>query len=287
MEKRLIWISLAALLTYGILMGKPWETNGQPLSHAMGAASETKTVKLQLKQVHTGNLLLVNAATAVPDIGVLSDIVELASQPGMTDIALANNQIRLSGQVAERLAELAAAARKDGIDGLVINSGYRTLAQQERLYEEEGAESALPPGYSEHNLGLSVDIGSVQGKMDITEEGRWMEENAWKYGFVLRYPPNKTDITGIKHEPWHFRYVGLPHSVVMQKQNMVLEEYLDYLKEVKSYQTTVDGKVYMVEYYPVSENTEITLPANAVYEVSGNNTDGVIVTSIMKGGGAQ
>ena len=80
-----------------------------------------------------------------------------------------------------------------------------------------GSDYALPAGYSEHNLGLSLDIGSTQKKMEKAPEGKWIEENVWKHGFVLRYPKNKSNITGIQYEPWHIRYVGLPHSAIMQK----------------------------------------------------------------------
>ncbi|MCZ0853009.1 D-alanyl-D-alanine carboxypeptidase family protein, partial [Brevibacillus laterosporus] len=108
-----------------------------------------------------------------------------------------------------------------------------------------------------------------------------IEENSWKYGFILRYPLDKTDVTGIQYEPWHIRYVGLPHSAIMQEMNLALEEYLDYLKEEKSISVSVDGKKYTISYYPISQNEtiKVEVPANEQYEISGNNIDGVIVTT--------
>jgi D-alanyl-D-alanine carboxypeptidase len=97
----------------------------------------------------------------------------------------------------------------------------------------------------------------------------------------LRYPEDKTAVTGIKYEPWHFRYVGLPHSAIMQQKNMVLEEYLDFLKKQKSFTTTVDGEAYTISYYPVSHRTTIPKPAGRQYDISGDNMDGVIVTVKM------
>ncbi|SDT34546.1 D-Ala-D-Ala carboxypeptidase. Metallo peptidase. MEROPS family M15B [Paenibacillaceae bacterium GAS479] len=286
MDKRLIWIAITALLTYGVLMGKPWETSGQPLTVANKSELQKRQTKVKQEQVHQGNLVLVNLDNPVSESGTKDNIM-LAEHFRETTIALADHELRLSERAAEPLLEMMEAARKDGVDNFIINSGYRTLADQEKLYTEQGAELAMPAGRSEHNLGLSVDIGSLQGKMNVTKEGRWLGENAWKYGFILRYPEGKTDVTGIQFEPWHFRYVGLPHSAVMQQQNMVFEEYLDYLKQMKSIQTTVDGKTYQIEYYPVQEQTEIPLPVNRSYELSGNNRDGIIVTISMEGGASR
>lgn len=169
-------------------------------------------------------------------------------------------------------------AEKDGVLHFLISSGYRDAEEQSRLYQEKGADYALPAGHSEHNLGLSLDIGSTQGKMNQANEGTWLKKNASTYGFILRYPADKTAITGIQYEPWHFRYVGLPHSIIMQENNYSLEEYLDALKEQKTISTTVDDTTYDISYYPVSKNKKIQVPANRGYEISGNNVDGVIVT---------
>jgi zinc D-Ala-D-Ala carboxypeptidase len=114
--------------------------------------------------------------------------------------------------------------------------------------------------------------------MEDADEGKWIEKNAWKYGFILRYPEDKTEVTGILYEPWHIRYVGLPHSAIMKEKNLALEEYMDYLRETKSYSAKVDGEEYTVFYYPVSRNRAIDVPENKEYEISGNNVDGVIVT---------
>lgn len=146
------------------------------------------------------------------------------------------------------------------------------------LYQEIGSDYALPAGYSEHNSGLSLDVGSTQMQMNEAPEGKWIEENAWKYGFILRYPKDKTDVTGIQYEPWHIRFIGLPHSAIMYEKNFALEEYLDYLAKEKDIYSVINGKKYTVSYYPVSEDITIKVPVNLPYEISGNNKDGVIVT---------
>ncbi|HDR7878089.1 TPA: M15 family metallopeptidase [Bacillus mobilis] len=189
-----------------------------------------------------------------------------------------DRNLRLSKGVVENFLNVVDAAGKDGVQHFLMSSGYRDFQEQSKLYKEMGSDYALPAGYSEHNLGLSLDVGSTQKKMERAPEGKWIEENVWKHGFVLRYPKNKSHITGIQYEPWHIRYVGLPHSAIMQKEKITLEEYLDFLKEKKEISTNVEGKEYTVSYYKVSGNRKVNVPANKQYEISGNNMDGVIVT---------
>ncbi len=114
--------------------------------------------------------------------------------------------------------------------------------------------------------------------MENSSEGKWIEKNAWKYGFILRYPQDKTAITGIQYEPWHIRYVGFPHSAIMHEKNFALEEYLAFLRSEESLSVQYNGQTYQVFYFSTSEERTIQVPTNQKYEISGNNTDGVIVT---------
>lgn len=86
------------------------------------------------------------------------------------------------------------------------------------------------PGTSEHQLGLSVDINADTDKCSSEKVYQWLDENAYKYGFVKRYPEDKTDITGISNEPWHYRYVGTTVAKIMKEENLCLEEYLEKYK---------------------------------------------------------
>ncbi|CEG32509.1 VanY-A/VanY-F/VanY-M family D-Ala-D-Ala carboxypeptidase [Peribacillus simplex] len=247
------------------------------------AIENSQKIEITKEQIHQGNLLLVNSEYAVQQAGIKSDIINLFTHKELnTGYQLLNNEIKLSEEIAEKFSEMIAAAEEDGVSNFLINSGYRDFDEQNKLYKEMGADYALPAGHSEHNLGLALDVGSTQMKMKEAPEGEWIEENAWKNGFILRYPANKTDITGIQYEPWHIRYVGLPHSAIMQGMNLALEEYLDYLKEEKSISISVEGKKYTISYYPISQNMtiEVEVPANEQYEISGNNIDGVIVTTL-------
>ena len=238
------------------------------------------TIQLSRNWVFQGDLLLVNKDHPVPDrLDAGSEAVSLFSNPELIDgFGVADRSVMLSHRLAEKLRIMIKDAAKDGVTHFMINSGYRTKAQQEELYQMMGAQLALPPGYSEHNLGLSMDIGSSQAEMNQAAEGAWLKDHAWKYGFILRYPEDKTKITGIQYEPWHFRYVGLPHSAIMQKNNLVLEQYLEMLKNEKSLSATVGSQHYRVFYYPVDGDRTVTVPARGPYDISGNNQDGVVIT---------
>ena len=96
--------------------------------------------------------------------------------------------------------------------------------------KEEAGKNVAVPGTSEHQLGLAVDFNTDQVSFENTKEFAWLKANAAKYGFVNRYPKDKTSITGINYEPWHWRYVGVEHANKMNELNYCLEEYVEYLK---------------------------------------------------------
>lgn len=246
------------------------------------ATKNTQKIELTKEHIYQGNLLLVNNEHPVHQKSIKSDVINLYTHKELTNgYGLLDNEIKLSEEIAEKFSELIANAKKDGVFHFLISSGFRDLDEQSRLYEKMGSDYALPAGRSEHNLGLSLDVGSTQKKMEEALEGKWIEKNSWEYGFILRYPLDKTDVTGIQYEPWHIRYVGLPHSAIMQDMNLALEEYLDYLKEEMSISVSVDGKKYTISYYPISQNEtiDVEIPVDEHYEISGNNIDGVIVTT--------
>ena len=132
-------------------------------------------------------------------------------------------------------------ARRLGIDPVVV-SGYRDIQTQQQMYDdkvkayiyegysEEDAEiEALKwvalPGHSEHHTGLAVDINARKGSSDKVYH--WLEDNCYKYGFILRYPSDKTEITGINYEQWHFRYVGYEAAEYIYEHGITLEEYIE------------------------------------------------------------
>lgn len=242
-------------------------------------ATEEIQKEIKVEHIYQGNLLLVNSEHPVHQESIQSDIVNLSANSDLTKgYVLLGSDIYLSEEIARKFQEMIASAGKEGLQYFAITSGFRDFNEQSALFQSMGSDYALPPGYSEHNLGLSLDVGSTQMRMADAPEGKWIEENAWKYGFILRYPKDKVGITGIQYEPWHIRYVGFPHSAIMKEKNLVLEEYVEYLKKEENISAVLDGERYEISYYPITENTSIPVPADHYYEISGNNVDGVIVT---------
>lgn len=151
---------------------------------------------------------------------------------------------RFDSRAVDSLNAMCAAAAKDGIKLLVI-SPYRSVQKQSQLFAQEvakysglskeeaeakAAQSVLPPGTSEHNLGLAVDFDSLSASYENSANFRWLSRHAADYGFILRYPKNKTQITGVTYEPWHYRYVGVEHARQIKQEGLCLEEYIDKLK---------------------------------------------------------
>lgn len=170
------------------------------------------------------DLVLVNQQNPLNEEQLPTNLINLFEQPRSYE--LFSGEILLRPHVATALQQMIADANKEGLTHFIVMSGYRTLAEQQELYNDMGANYAMKPGYSEHHTGLALDIGSTETTMDIAPEGAWLASNAWRYGFILRYPADKVAITGIEFEPWHLRFLGLPHSQIMYEQNLALEEYV-------------------------------------------------------------
>lgn len=277
MKKRFFLFVLLLLLVPGCEAVSRSQQNPNAVKEDQGL--EGRPIEVAESQVYRGNLILVNKDYPLHPEGIKSDLVNLSEHRELLrGYELLDHHIRLSQSVAQEFLQMVGAAGKDKVHHLQINSGYRDNAEQSRLYKEMGSALAMPAGASEHNSGLALDIGSALTEMEHAPEGKWLQKNAWKYGFILRYPKDKSAITGIQYEPWHFRYVGLPHSAIMQKKDLTLEQYLEYIKEQKTVRFTLDGGAYEVSYYPVSSHTTVEVPVHRHYELSGDNMDGVIVT---------
>lgn len=174
-------------------------------------------------------LILVNKTHPIPD----NYKVKLTT--------LANGK-KVDSRIYPALQKMFNAARASGL-GLFVREGYRTQKAQQQIMDEKIAyyqdqgnskkdakklakEYVATPGTSEHQLGLSVDINADTDECSSDQLYEWLDENAYKYGFIKRYPEDKTSITGINNEPWHYRYVGKAAAWKMQKKHLCLEEYL-------------------------------------------------------------
>lgn len=149
----------------------------------------------------------------------------------------------MRAEAAEHFHELVEAAAAEGID-IVMTTAYRSYEFQEVLWnnyvaqkgEEEANKTSARPGESEHQTGLAVDLSTSEidyrNSSDFadTAAGRWVAENAHKFGFILRFPEGKSDITGYSYEAWHLRYVGMTAAADIYEQDLTLEEYLEQLE---------------------------------------------------------
>ncbi|MBQ7596702.1 MAG: M15 family metallopeptidase, partial [Clostridia bacterium] len=177
------------------------------------------------------NEILLNRKYKLPD-GYVPTLAEAVKGSG----------VKLDYRVAPHYQEMYNAAKKDGIT-LTPVSGYRSYERQKNNFEGEirsnqakgmdkvtatqkAAEIRLLPGTSEHNAGLAMDICSLSTSFENTKEFKWLQAHAHEYGFIMRYPKNKTNVTKITYEPWHYRYVGKDIAYQLKSSGMVLEEYL-------------------------------------------------------------
>ena len=142
---------------------------------------------------------------------------------------------KLSKHVANAFTEMKNAAKNENLNIIAV-SGYRSYSYQDRLYNKyakaDGTEKAdtysARAGFSEHQTGLAVDVSNEKlpyTQFEKTKEFEWMKENAYKYGFILRYQKEKENITGYMYESWHYRYVGIEISTYIQKNNITYDEY--------------------------------------------------------------
>lgn len=149
--------------------------------------------------------------------------------------SISEEEKQLEENVALQLEKLVKMASSEGINYLGT-SGYRSYKSQKEIYynrvKSQGLKKAneyvAKPGTSEHQTGLCIDLTNEdRWFVEVTKEAKWLKENAYKFGFILRYPKGKEDITGKKFEPWHIRYVGEDIAKYIYENNLTLEEYVD------------------------------------------------------------
>lgn len=229
--------------------------------------------------------------------------VAAAYQPqGLENIAgsapSTKSRLLLRQPAAEAYYQMIAAYKAENpLRPLYAISGYRDFAYQQRLFTSKVASrqsmgqsyaaayantmqyTALP-GTSEHQTGLAIDLSAnsaLSDKFRDTTQGKWLLENCWDYGFILRYDADKMQLTAIAYEPWHYRYVGLPHSLIIRDNDWVLEEYIDYLQK--------NGSIDYID--PAEPDTlwrvywtnDTTREFDGVQNISRDNAGGYIITT--------
>lgn len=215
----------------------PVESSSQKEEEQEQSSQETKQQQLAeefTKEKEEYYLLLANAENPLPqDWSIQTEEVQ--------------NGYEMDKRAAPAMREMIQAAKEDGVE-LMLCSAYRSIEKQQQLFdrsqqaymaqgmsEEEAyaktaTETAIP-GTSEHQTGLAADIVTPTYQMldagfADTPAGQWLSEHAAEYGFVLRYPQDKQEVTGIIYESWHYRFVGKTHAKLMKESGLCLEEYL-------------------------------------------------------------
>lgn len=187
---------------------------------------------------------LINKSHPLNDINYRPDVAK-PNVPARTDKSLDEQSVRKD--IVPAVEELFAAAKTTGYD-LQIGSGFRSAAQQKiyydnytRTYGKAAADTfSAKPGYSEHQTGLVVDVSETSRNCYLeecfgeTSAGKWLAENSYKYGFILRYPRNRDGITDFRYEPWHFRYVGKELAQALYESGLTLDEAAPYLEKARS-----------------------------------------------------
>ncbi len=200
-------------------------------------ASESTEVKAYLEQAaiddYSSNLVIVNKARSLPTNYKPKDLVRVnVPYSGRSEARY------LRKEASEALTRLFISARSEGVDLWAV-SGFRSYDLQKVVFAKHadmmGVKTAervsAKPGQSEHQTGLAIDISSramnytLNESFENTNEGKWLAENAAKFGFILRYPKGKETITGYDYEPWHFRFVGKDIAIDIMKKGLTLEEY--------------------------------------------------------------
>ena len=227
--KKFVALVLLVVLGYMVIQ------NGSYIL-SQGEVPILSDVNLFRKEADTSlgwNLILVNDNYSIPN----------NYEVKLTELS---NGEKVDSRIYPQLQQMFDDARATGLE-LFVREGYRTSQDQkdimdERIqqYRDEGysqseakklaEEYVAEPGTSEHELGIAVDINADTSKCSSDAVYTWLANNAYRYGFIKRYPEDKIEITGVNNEPWHYRYVGVDAALEMQEKGLCLEEYIETLK---------------------------------------------------------
>ena len=257
MKRKHLWaVLLAAAVLSGLLLGS-----------GVLAVEESSPAELEVAQevpVQTDETAVQQPAPAEEpslekDVVTLEETADLDAMPLLVNLwnplpeqytvklEKLDNGLQIAAEARPALEKMLSDCEAAGMD-VTVCSAYRTESTQNRLYQNKIArlraagysrEEALaetgrwvaPPGTSEHQTGLAVDIMAtdypvLDEKQAQTEEQQWLMEHCWEYGFILRYPTDKSSVTGIGYEPWHYRYVGQETAASIYERGLCLEEYI-------------------------------------------------------------
>lgn len=226
-------------------------------------ANITVIKKTDIAKELNNNLLFVNRNNLLPEGYEPKNLANLDKNK----IILSNSIQKLLPMTIDALYTMIGQARKEGIEGYISDSTYRDINNQKYLFNRrvainkrlkvkdpylESQKRVALPGASEHQTGLALDIYSTNGysvdSFGYTAQSKWLKNNSWKFGFIVRYPEDKQSLTYTMYEPWHIRYVGYPYSAMLFNENICLEEFMGYMKKYGTKMFTQDKKNYLLIY---------------------------------------
>ncbi len=268
------------------------ESSSESSSESSGETSAarlfaTKTEQMSEDEIHKGILQLVNKQH---EYLFLDDwLIYMADLDTRWGYALNDYDIQMAEPAAYAMdAFLNDFCEETGSWDLYMMNGFRSAEEADWLFnrsaEQNGYEHALMyvmrAGFSEHHTGLASDFGLFSGvyfDAENDDRNNWIYEHAADYGFVLRYPEDKVDITEIGYESWHFRYVSVPVAVSMVQLDYCLEEWLAFIQDYSvdnPYRINAYGTNYAIYY---TKGTTVEIPTDMDYTISGDNMEGFIV----------
>ncbi len=191
-----------------------------------------------------GYPILVNDENPIPEDYQTVALINMRDYCPSDVVTIKGSEILGEKLAVDALLTMFRAAHQDGLTSWQVSAGHRTIEYQTELFNErvyalrqEGLtgtqarakvrQTVADPGTSEHHTGLAFDITVKGEQFSNTKQSVWLAQHCWEYGFIIRYPLDKTAITRISYEPWHIRYVGTEHSLIMRDENLCLEEYID------------------------------------------------------------
>lgn len=283
----------ASVTETGAQTGGP-EESGAPVTNPPAIEGEITWdfLSLEYKDTEKGILVLVDTdhPYTFPEKNTNVNVYGLKGRK----YSLANSSVELDETAAKRFTDLAQAFfEATGHSDLMVSGAYRTYEYQDQLYQSYGAGRTFAPGCSDYHVGTSLyvkvfdkDGDGITRELDALKgDYEWVMDHAHEYGFVMRYPENKTEFTGtVTDGQGHYRYVGVAHATLMKQKNLCFEEYLDYLQDF-TYTgnhltvSTAEGG-FEIFYVPLMADgvTKVPVPNNFPYTISGDNDGGVIVT---------
>lgn len=254
-----------------------------------------------MQSIHEGNLILVNdehkyeaSSESSSGLAVIDDNKNAYYKSKSLSLTMDKTALKALNNMTEGFYLENNLKEPNGTNGIMIKSAFISEEEQNIIYNQalENVMKMSKGGYSEHQTGLCADLSfSSNNSISAAEYEKWFSENCYRYGFINRYPKNKSDKTGIESHEDHFRYLGIPHAYYITQNNLSLEEYIEELKKytlTNKLSFTFNSKQYEIYYAKAkplendSTKCEICVPrdnSSTFSTISGNNIDGFIITT--------